>query len=269
MSILEAIVYGIVQGLGEFLPISSSAHLTILPWLLGWEDPGLAFDVALHVGTLLSLLIYFRADLVRLISAALASVKERRIGDDPERKLAWMVVIGSVPGAAIGFLLEKRAEEAFRAPWIIATAMLVMGILLFIVDRSAKQSRTIETMGFGDAVLIGLSQAMAIVPGVSRSGATITAARGMSLDRQAAARFSFLLAIPIVAGAALLKVPKLLHSHDPKLPLLIGIVTAAVSGYLALDVLLKWVRTRSYLPFVIYRVLFAVGVFSLFYARGH
>jgi undecaprenyl-diphosphatase len=261
MNPLQALSYGVVQGLGEFLPISSSAHLTILPWLMGWEDPGLAFDVALHVGTLLALLIYFRAELVRLARGLVAG--------GPDRQLALLIIVGSLPGAAIGYLLEKRAEDTFRDPRIIAVAMLVMGILLYAIDRAAAQARSIDRLSLVDAVLIGLAQSLAIIPGVSRSGSTITAGRAARLDREAAARFSFLLAIPITAGAALLKVPKLLHERGDKTALAIAVVAAAVSGYLALDLLLRWVRTKSYLPFVIYRVLFAAAVLAIFYARAH
>jgi undecaprenyl-diphosphatase len=268
MNFLQAATYGIVQGLGEFLPISSSAHLTLLPWFLGWEDPGLAFDVALHVGTLLALLVYFRRDLIDFAGAFLAIARERRIGEDPTRRLAVYVLCGSLPGAVIGYLLEKRAEDTFRNPLIIAAAMATLGTALFFVDRFAKQARHLGTMSLKDAILIGLAQACAIVPGVSRSGATITAARAFGFDRESSARFSFLLAIPITAGAALVKVPKLLHATKDVAPLAVAVAMAAVSGYLALGFLMRWVQTRSYLPFVIYRVLFAVTVVAVYFTRG-
>ena len=263
MTIAQAVVYGLVQGLGEFLPISSSAHLAILPWWMGWEDPGLAFDVALHLGTLIALLVFFRKELIALTFAGLRTLRHRSLGPGHEGRMAWMVALGSIPGAVMGLLLEHHAEHAFRAPRLIAAAMAVMGVLLYVVDRRASQRRRLEELTFRDALLIGLAQGAAIIPGVSRSGATITAGRASCLDRTAAARFSFLLAIPITAGAALVKVPKLLQAGGLNATLVVGVLTAGVSGYLALDVLLRWVRTRSYLPFVIYRVAFAVAVLWL------
>lgn len=268
MSFWQALIFGMVQGLGEFLPISSSAHLTVLPWLMRWEDPGLAFDVALHVGTLLALVVYFWRELLELARALGASFIERRIGGDPKRRLAWYLVLGSVPGAVLGYLLERRAEESFRDPRLIAVAMLVMGLVLYVVDRAGSQTRRLESLSAQQALWIGLWQAAAIVPGVSRSGATITAGRATALDRQSAAHFSFLLAVPVVAGAALLKVPKLLAAPGTKVPLIIAVASAAVSGYVAIGALLRWVRTQSYLPFVLYRVAFAVVVLAVFYARS-
>lgn len=267
-SLFVAFVLGLVQGIGEFLPISSSAHLAIFPWLVGWQDPGLAFDVALHVGTLVAVLIYFRQDLSRFVVAGLRSIVERKIGDDPDRKMAWFLVVGSVPGAVLGLLLEKRAESAFRHPLLIATSMLTMGIVLFLVDTYARRQRVIEELRWRDALLIGLAQGCAIVPGVSRSGSTITAGRLLTFDRASAARFSFLLSIPITAGAALVKVPKMLAAGAALPPVLVGMLTAFVSGYLALDLLLRWVKTQSFLPFVLYRVGFAIVVGSVFWLRG-
>jgi undecaprenyl-diphosphatase len=268
MTLLQAIAFGLVQGLGEFLPISSSAHLTLLPWVAGWEDPGLAVDVALHVGTLVALLAYFRRDLLRLGRAFVQSLVERRVGDDTDRKLAWLVALGSIPGAAIGFLLERWAEEAFRAPWLIATTMIALGLVLYVADQLAARMRPIASLSVRDAVLIGLAQACAIVPGVSRSGSTITAARALGLDREAAARFSFLLAAPIIAGAGLVKLPKLVKAGGVTPSLAIAVAVAAVSGYLAIEVLLRFVRTRSYLPFVVYRLAFGVSILCLIFVRG-
>jgi undecaprenyl-diphosphatase len=267
MTLLQAIAFGLVQGLGEFLPISSSAHLTILPWVTGWEDPGLAVDVALHVGTLLALVLYFRKDLASLARAFVDSVREREIGWYHERRLAWLVLLGSVPGAAIGFLLEHKAEDTLRAPWIVALAMILLGAALYVADRAGARSRHLGTITPRDALMIGLAQACAIVPGVSRSGSTITAGRLLGLDREAAARFSFLLAAPITAGAALVKVPKLVSAGGITPTLALAVAVSAVSGYLAIDVLLRFVRARSYLPFVVYRVLFGAAVLALFVAR--
>jgi undecaprenyl-diphosphatase len=268
MTLFEAIAYGLVQGLGEFLPISSSAHLVLLPWMAGWKPHGLAFDVALHLGTLLSLLVYFRVDLLRLARAFLASVVERRVGDDLDRRLAWMVVLGSVPGAVIGLALERQAEERFRSPALIACTLIGMGVALYLVDTRARSARPLDGMTFRDALWVGLGQACAIVPGVSRSGSTITVGRLLGLSREAAARFSFLLSAPIVAGAGLLKVPKLWREGGVDLPLVVGIVVAAVSGWLAIEVLLRLIRTRSYLPFAVYRVAAGAVVLVVYFTRG-
>lgn len=260
LPITQAIAYGLVQGLGEFLPISSSAHLAVLPWAAGWQDPGLAFDVALHMGTLIALLVYFRRELWRYGRALLLSVRELRVGDDPDRRLAWLVLIGSLPGGAIGVLLEKAAEDELRSKALIAAAMIVMGLGLFAADTLFAQRRKLGAVTLRDALVIGLAQACAIVPGVSRSGSTIAAGRVLGLDRDAAARFSFLLALPITAGAGLLKVPKLVHAGGLDAAVAVGVVVSGVSGYVAIDLLLKLVRTRSYLPFVVYRVLFGLAV---------
>ncbi len=268
MTLLQAVVLGLVQGLGEFLPISSSAHLAIVPWAFAWTDPGLAVDVALHLGTLIAILVYFRADLLRLATAFVKSVLERRIGDDVDRRLAWLVVLGSIPGALIGLALEHAAETAFRAPWLIAINMAVMGLVLLAADRLGKQAHSLSAFSMRDALLVGLAQACAIVPGVSRSGSTMTTARALGYDREAAARFSFLLAAPITAGAGLLKVPKLFRAGPIDTNLLIAIAVSGVSGYLAIEVLLRYVRTRSYAPFVVYRLAFAAAVVTLLLVRG-
>lgn len=271
MTLLQSIGFGLVQGLGEFLPISSSAHLVLLPWAAGWEDPGLAVDVALHVGTLVALFIYFRADLLRLGRALVQSLIERRIGDDPDRRLAWLVGIGSVPGALVGAALEHKAEEAFRSPPLIATTLIVMGLVLWLADRLAPRERKLDGLSLRDALLVGCAQAAAIVPGISRSGSTITAGRLIGFDREAAARFSFLLAIPITTGAAFLK---LVVKHEEFAaagglsgPVLLAVIVAGVSGYFAIAVLLRFVRTNSFLPFAVYRVLVGAGVIALYLSR--
>ena len=256
VTIAQAIAFGVVQGLGEFLPISSSAHLCVLPWAMGWEDPGLAFDVALHLGTLLALVAFFFKDLTRYALALLGR------GEAADRRTALFVLAGSIPGGAIGYLLEHRAEEAFRAKWIVAAAMIVMGTALWLADRFMAQRRAMKDVNLVDALLIGLAQAAAIVPGVSRSGSTIAAGRALGLDRETAARFSFLLAIPITAGAGLLKVPKLVRAGGFTPSVALGMAVAAVVGYLAIGVLLRLVRTRSYTVFVVYRVAFGLAVLA-------
>ncbi len=262
----QAVVYGIVQGLGEFLPISSSAHLVLLPWLLGWKDPGLAFDVALHLGTLVALVAFFWRDLLRLARAWLASVVERKVGDDPERRLAWGIALASVPGAAAGLLLEDYAETTLRAPALIAGTLIGMGLLLHAADRFCPKRKRLGELTVPNTFLIGVAQALALVPGVSRSGATISAARALGATRDAAARFSFLLSAPIVVGAGLLKTPGMI-AGGLDTALLAGVVTSAVVGYLAIRYLLAYVQTRDYGVFVYYRVALGLAVLALLAAR--
>ncbi|MEO7083361.1 MAG: undecaprenyl-diphosphatase UppP [Gemmatimonadaceae bacterium] len=266
MSPFQALVMGIIQGLGEFLPISSSAHLTLAPWLFHWDDPGLGFDVALHVGTLVAVLWYFRAEWARLIHSAISVISKRRADTDEERRVIYLA-IATVPGGIAGLLLEKQAEHAFRDPRLIASVLIVMGIILWIVDKSSSESRALGEMSWKDALLIGLAQMFAIVPGVSRSGSTITAGRALKLTREGAAIFSFLMSMPIIAAAALLKVPHVLKTEGLSTPLLIGVVASAVSGWIAISVLLRFVVTRSYGIFAMYRVVVGLIVLYIAYRR--
>jgi len=261
MTPFQALVLGVLQGLAEFLPISSSAHLALAPWVFGWQDPGLAFDVALHVGTLVALLWYFRAEWLRLLSSALIVLRTRSLHGPEERRLAYLVV-GTIPGGIAGLLLERKADEAFRAPALIASALIVMGILLWAVDAAAPARRTLNNLGWRDALLIGVAQALALVPGVSRSGATITAGRALQLDRESAAVFSFLLSMPIIAGAAVHEFPRLLHAGLTA-PLIIGMVSAAVSGWFAIAIVLQYVKRHNYAAFAVYRVLLGLFVLAL------
>jgi undecaprenyl-diphosphatase len=267
VSAARAIALGVLQGLGEFLPISSSGHLIVVPWLMGWPDSGLAFDVALHVGTLLAVGLAFWRDWVRMLGAGLRGVASGRPLAEPGARLLAYLALASVPGAIAGLLLEKRAETAFRSPGLVALMMALMGVILWAADREAGQGAKGEVVSFRDAMLIGLAQALAIVPGTSRSGATISMALFLGHRREAAARFSFLLALPITLGAALVKVPHLLGSGTDHGPVIAGTLAAAVSGLLAIRVLLSYVRTRTYVPFVVYRFAFAVLVWALLLAR--
>jgi undecaprenyl-diphosphatase len=255
----EAIVLGAVQGLAEFLPISSSAHLIIVPWLFNWNDPGLVFDVALHLGTLVALLVYYWREWVSM-GASLFN------GDRERRRLLIMLMVASVPGAIIGILFEKQADTTFRSPLLIAVALAALGIILWLVDRSAPQTRKISEVTFGDALLIGLSQAFAIFPGVSRSGSTITAARILRLERADAANFSFLMATPIIAGAGLFEGRHLLHQGVTG-DVIAGFVTAAIFGLIAIVALIRFVRTRTYEPFAWYRVILAAFVIVVYLMR--
>src|SRR3954453_5844782 len=206
MPVWQAVVYGIVQGLAGFLPISSSAHLPLLPWVMGWEDPGLSFDVALHWGTLAAVLIIFWKDWIRLLSAGLAGR-----GTEADRRLFWGLVISSIPAAIIGKLLDKWAEENLRAPLLIAGTMATLGIILWVADRVGRKSRNLDQMTLGRAFSIGVAQAAALIPGVSRSGATISLGLFEHFTREEIARFSFLMSTPIIFGAGLVKLPKMLH----------------------------------------------------------
>ncbi|HVQ27038.1 MAG TPA: undecaprenyl-diphosphate phosphatase [Planctomycetota bacterium] len=267
MSAARALVLGILQGLGEFLPISSSGHLIVVPWLLGWGDSGLAFDVALHLGTLVAVAFAFWRDWLRLLQGGARGLLSGRPLANPDARLLLYLAIATVPGAVAGVLLDEWAETVFRSPGLVALMMALMGAVLWAADRRAGAQSTAESVSFRDALLIGLSQALAIVPGTSRSGATISAALLLGHGREAAARFSFLLALPITAGAALVKVPALVRSGADMGPVMIGMAAAAVSGLLAIRVLLGYVRTRTYVPFSIYRFAFAALVWLVLLLR--
>jgi undecaprenyl-diphosphatase len=266
LTVFQAIVLGMLQGLAEFLPVSSSAHLTLAPWAFGWPEPGLAFDVALHLGTLVALLWYFRAEWIALARAGIELLMKRR-ADTVEKKRALFLVIATIPGALAGLALEKQAESVFRAPALTAVALIVMGAALWIVDARASDERPLEALTWRDAVLIGCAQAFAIIPGVSRSGATITAGRGLGFDRRGAATFSFLMSMPIIAAAAVLKVPKALHESGLTLPLVVGIATAAVSGWIAIAVLLRFIERRGFAVFAVYRFVLGAAVLALVASR--
>lgn len=266
MTVFQAFVLGVVQGLAEFLPISSSAHLALAPWALGWQDPGLAFDVALHLGTLLTVLWYFRKDWGALLVSAWQIMQSRRV-TTPEQWRVIFLIIGTIPGAIAGLLLEDAAETTFRTPALMATTLMLMGVLLWAADRFLPQSRSIGEMTWRDALLVGVAQACALVPGFSRSGTTITGARLLKLDRTSAAVFSFLLSMPITAAAAVLKVPDAM-AEGISPPLVVGVVSAAVSSWLAISVLLKYVSRRSYGIFAVYRLLVGAAIFLTLAIRG-
>jgi undecaprenyl-diphosphatase len=267
MTPLQAAVLGIIQGLSEFLPISSSAHLTLAPWLFGWEDPGLAFDVALHFGTLIAVLWYFRLEWLALIKAAFGILTSGRI-ETPEKRRVVYLIIATIPGAIGGFLLQSRAESAFRSPQLIAVALIVMGIVLWLVDKSVDQRRILGEMRWIDGLLIGLSQVIALIPGVSRSGSTITTGRGLRFDRESAAEFSFLMSMPIIAAAVFLEGPKALQQGGITNELISGVVASAVSGWLAISILMRYVSRHSYGIFAFYRVALGIAVLAVIYARG-
>jgi undecaprenyl-diphosphatase len=268
MPLLHAIVLGIVQGLTEFLPISSSAHLIIIPWILGWEDGGLTFDVALHAGTLVAVLLFFFRDWVQIIGHGFGL----RIGRDPalakNRGLLWLLAAGTIPGAIAGFLFEKQADAALRSPFIIATAAIVVGLIMWLADSSGRKQKDISHVSIVDALTIGFAQALAIIPGVSRSGVTISAGLFRNFDRSAAARFSFLLSTPIIAGACAKKFWDL-HKHEGGLPpdmhtaFVAGIIASAITGCITIAFFLNFLRRRSLSLFVWYRIIFGIIVIAL------
>ena len=267
MTVFQALVLGVLQGLAEFLPISSSAHLVLAPWAFGWPDPGLAVDVALHFGTLVAVLWYFRSEWMELLNAAVAIARTRRITTELERRAAFLVV-ATIPGALAGLAFEKQAESAFRSPVLIAIALIALGVLLWIVDRAASRATRLGDMTWTQAVLIGVAQVFALIPGVSRSGSTITAARALGFARADAAVFSFMMSMPIIAAASILKLPHAVREQGFSAPLLAGMLAAAVSGWLAIAVLLRLLQTRGYGMFAAYRLVLGALVLWLAAARG-
>lgn len=266
MTVFQAIVLGIIQGLSEFLPISSSAHLALTPWLLGWPQPGLAFDVALHVGTLIALVWFFWQEWITLAKAFFSIVRTRKIETESERRFAW-VVIATIPGAAAGYLLQDYARSVFRTPALTGTMLIVMGVILWVVDRYARQDRAIAEMTWRQALGIGLAQMFAIIPGVSRSGSTITAGRALGFSREAAAVFSFLMSLPIIVAAVVFEGRHAIEGGIST-PLVAGIIASAVSGWLAISVLLKFLARHSYGVFAAYRVIGGIGILIVAFYRG-
>jgi undecaprenyl-diphosphatase len=267
MTSFQAFVLGTLQGLSEFLPISSSAHLFLTPWFFNWPAGGLSFDVALHTGTLIAVLWYFRAEWVALIQAVIAMIRGRCIETNEQRRVLFLI-IATIPGAIGGVLLQPLAESTFRNPTLVATTLIVMGIVLWLIDKLVGRARTLGEMRWLDAALIGLSQVVALVPGVSRSGATITTGRALRFDRAAAAKFSFLMSMPITFAAIVYEAPKALREDASIMPLVVGVVAAAISGWLAIAVLMRFLSRHSYGVFAVYRVLLGIIVLAVIYARG-
>jgi undecaprenyl-diphosphatase len=265
LSLFQALVLGIVQGLTEFLPISSSGHLILVPWLFGWPEGGLSFDAALHLGTAIALLAYFWREWLALVQAVVEGLREPAARKDPRWRLACYILIGSIPAGLVGVVLESKIEELLGAPRMIALLLIVFGLLLLIADRLAAHRRTIDDVGLPDALTIGLAQVLALAPGVSRSGITITTGLLRGLDRAAAARFSFLLSTPITLGASLYSMRKLVGpgANDNVGPaaLAVGVASAAVFGFLAIGFLLRYLQRNSLSAFVWYRL--AAGLLLL------
>ena len=272
--VLQALIMGIVQGLTEFLPVSSSGHLIVVPFLFGWDDAfltSLPFSVMLHLGTLIALLAYFREDWVRLVPAGLAAARDRSFRGDADRRLAWLLVASTIPAALVGLLFNDIIENQFRQVGLVAVMLVVGGAILFIADRVGRRSRAIADVTFPVAIGIGAAQALALIPGISRSGISISAGRLAGLDREAAARFAFLMATPITGGAVLFEGRKLLTGEAGVevaiAPLVVGMLAALLSGLAAIHFMLRYLRTRSLDVFVWYRIALAAVVVVIWLAR--
>jgi undecaprenyl-diphosphatase len=254
---LQAIILAIVQGLSEFLPISSSGHLILIPHLFGWEDQGLAFDVALHIGTLVAVVAYFRRPLSAMTFAWLSSLKRREL--TPDGRMAWCVILGTIPVGIVGLTFAGLIEEHLRNPLFVAGTLTFFGILMWLADRLSTQSKDEYSVGWRQAVIIGCAQALSLMPGTSRSGVTITAGLALGLTRSAAARFSFLLAVPGIAMAGGYELLKLLASGEAAdwSAMALGLVVSAITGYACIHVLLKVIDRIGLLPFTLYRLLVA------------
>jgi undecaprenyl-diphosphatase len=270
---IEAIILGIVQGITEFLPISSSAHIILVPWFFGWGEPGLSFNVAVHMGTLLAVLLFFRTDIYAMAVALPRGVIAGNPLADPMSRMALIILLGSIPAGVIGVLLGDRIEGAFHTTsggrltlTVIASMLILIGVVMLFVERRLPQRREFERIGWRDGILIGVAQAVALIPGTSRSGATITAGMILGLRKEVAARFSFLLGIPAVAGAGTLEAVKLFQNGlpvDDRLPFIAGAVAALIVGYLSIAFLLRFLQTNSVLVFTIYRCGLGVLIFAL------
>ncbi len=268
MDIFQAFILGMVQGLGEFLPISSSAHLIIVPYLFGWQDQGLSYDVALHWGTLLAVVTYFRNDIWLLAKGFFNSLSKnsRDLKNNTYQKLSWLIIIATIPAAVIGKLLESRIESSFRNPLLIAATLSIVGITLFVVDKYGSKLKTLTHITWLNSLIVGLSQAVALFPGVSRSGATMIAGLAQGFKREDAAKFSFLIAIPITLGAGLLKLPDIAHIQN-HLQLVVGFLSSAIFGFLAIKYMLKYIASRSFAIFTWYRLVLAVIILIVYFSR--
>ena len=267
---IQALIMGLVQGLTEFIPVSSSGHLVLVPWLFGWKDPfisSVAFTVILHMGTLLALLAYFWRDWMTLIPAGLAAIRDRSFKNDPNRKMAFMLVVATIPAVLVGPIFESKLEELVREPARIALMLCVGAAILWLADRWGSKERDMDSLTFRESLIIGVAQVVALVPGISRSGVSISAGLFLGLTRESAARFSFLMATPVIGGAGVWEARKFLtHEAGPSPEMnviVIGFLTALVSGFLAIRFMLAFLRRQPVTAFVVYRVLAAIAVFLI------
>jgi undecaprenyl-diphosphatase len=272
MHIWQIIILAVVQGLTEFLPVSSTAHLILFPWLFHWPDPGLAFDVALHVGTLVALLLYFLREWIRLVLCGLGFRYPQRASDYEtvyHQRMFWYLAAGTIPAGLAGYFFEHQIEDALRKPVPIAGAMITVALLMWYAEYSGRLDRHIERTSLGDSLVIGTAQAVALFPGVSRSGITIAAGLLRGMTREAAARFSFLLSTPVIAGAATKEVPRLIRLEKagqlgmPLSSAAVGVAVSAIVGYVVIAFFLQYLQTRTLKIFIYYRILFGIVILSL------
>jgi undecaprenyl-diphosphatase len=289
LPILEAIILGIVQGLTEFLPVSSTAHLALVPWLVtrfglaNWSDPGLTFDVALHAGTLFAILLYFWRTWIQILRAAFGGkvVRFSESSDSQtnltpeeqsrERRLLWYMIAATIPAGLAGAALEKRVETTFRAPALVASMLIIVGLIMWLAERVSRYEKPLSQITFVDAMIVGILQAFAIIPGVSRSGITITGGLFRNFTRDAAARFSFLLSTPIIAGAALLKLHHVMKEGlppDMATGFVVGMIVSAIVGYATIAWFIRYLQTKTLKPFIFYRVLLGIAILLLGYFGG-
>jgi undecaprenyl-diphosphatase len=272
MPLYQAIVLAIVQGLTEFLPISSTAHLALFPWLLGWKDPGLTYDVALHAGTLVAVLVYFWRYWLEMFGLVLGQNWGSSPGLGLDRRLLWYLVIATIPAGAAGWALHHQIEETFRSPLVIGVALIVVGLAMWVGEKVGRSLVTLQQVTLIDSLIVGAAQALAVIPGVSRSGITMTAGMLRGMKRETAARFSFLLSTPIIAGAALKEGSKIIKegiTPDMAMPFVVGVVIAAVVGYLVIAVLIRYLEHRTFKIFIVYRLALGVLVLALGWSLRH
>ncbi len=261
MTILQAIIYGIVQGLGEFLPISSTAHLKLLPWFLNWENMGQTFDVALHAGTLFAVVIFFWKDWIRLIKAGFTNIKST------DGKLFWFLMIACIPGGLAGLLFESQFETIFSNEMVIGIMLIVMGGVLYIADKIGKSDIDLENITFKKSILIGISQAVALIPGVSRSGITMATGRFLGVTRESAARFTFLMSTPLIFATAVYKLKDVASVNISVAPFITAIVVSAIVGALSIKFLLDYLKRKGFGIFVVYRLILGVVVIAVYLLR--
>ena len=287
MPLYQAIVLAIVQGLTEFLPVSSTAHLWIVPWILKWKDPGLTFDVALHAGTLVAVLLYFWRYWLEMIKMVLGigggGAGVAAGGDVPakagaitllgeNRQLFWFLVIATIPGGIAGVLFERAADEQLRSPFVVGSALIIVALLMWAGERVGSESHNLGQVSMLDSIIVGVAQAFAVIPGVSRSGSTMTAGLFRGMNRETAARFSFLLSTPLIAGACLKKGWEIHHSGlaaDMRMPFLLGIIVSALVGYAVIAVLIRYLERRTFAIFVVYRVILGVILLTVGWGLRH
>ena len=281
MPLYQAIVLAIVQGLTEFLPVSSTAHLWIVPWILKWNDPGLTFDVALHAGTLVAVLLYFWRYWLEMIKMVLGMGTGN--GTTPakggslaplgeNRQLFWFLVIATIPGGIAGWLFERAADEQLRSPFVVGPALIIVGLVMWAGERVGSRAHDLGQVSLVDSIMVGVAQAFAVIPGVSRSGSTMAAGLFRGMNRETAARFSFLLSTPLIAGACLKKGMEIHHSGisaDMRLPFLIGIIVSAIVGYAVIAVLIRYLERRTFTVFVVYRLILGVVLFAVGWGLRH